>query len=171
MAENGVYSEANMGSLNQAKIPWISRVSETSTAAQTALAQNDETRQASTDGNTHWVSQILSVPQGKERWVILSTSASHKLAQATMQRKATRAHAEWKKTCRRMGTHRCACETDAQAAREQEKKGKPFWLDVSHHVVARARHAGRGRPRTEDSPPTHEWHVVATVTINQLWRE
>src|SRR5258708_32559059 len=58
VADNGVYSEANMRILNQAQVKWISRVSETSTHAKTALAQSYETWQASEDGNTHWVSQI-----------------------------------------------------------------------------------------------------------------
>src|SRR5258708_24331186 len=63
VADNGVYSEANMRILNQAKVKWISRVSETSTNAKTALAQSYETWHTSKDGNTHWVSQIMNLPQ------------------------------------------------------------------------------------------------------------
>jgi transposase len=44
VADNGVSSEANMQTLNQAKVKWISRVSETSAAASAALAESYETR-------------------------------------------------------------------------------------------------------------------------------
>ena len=59
------------------------------------------------------------------------------------------------------------CETDAQAAIAQEKKGKPLWLDLSHELVAHARHASRGRPRKEEIPREVEWQIVTTVTLNQ----
>jgi hypothetical protein len=53
--------------LNQAQVKWISRVSETSAQAKAALAETYGTWQASEDGSTHWVSQIMSLPQGQER--------------------------------------------------------------------------------------------------------
>ncbi len=167
MADNGVYSEANMRTLNQAKMKWISRVSETSTQATAALAQSDETWQTSEDGSIHWVSQIMSLPQGKERWVIVYTTASQQRAQASLQRQVKQAQAAWEKKCWHLGNRRFACETDAQAAIDREKKGKPLWLDLSHELVVHARHASRGRPRKEDRPPKEEWQIVATVTINQ----
>jgi transposase len=167
VADNGVSSEANMRILNQAHVKWISRVSEISTPAKAALAQSDETWQSSEDGNTHWVSQVMSLPQGKERWVIVYTSASKLRAQASVQRQVKRAQAEWEKKCWHLGNRRFACETDAQTAMEREKKGQPTWLDIHHELVAHARHASRGRPRKEDSPLKEEWQIVATVTINQ----
>jgi len=167
VADNGVYSEANMRILNQAQVKWISRVSETSTHAKAALAQCYETWQSSEDGNTHWVSQVMSLPQGKERWVSVYTSASKLRAQASVQRQVKRAQAEWEKKCWHLGNRRFACETDAQTAMEREKKGQPAWLDIHHELVAHARHASRGRPRKEDSPLKEEWQIVATVTINQ----
>ena len=39
VADNGVYSEANMKQLNQAGVKWVSRVSETSTEAKTLIQQ------------------------------------------------------------------------------------------------------------------------------------
>ena len=167
VADNGIYSEANMRILNQAKVKWISRVSETSTVASAALEQAYETWQASEDGSTHWVSQIINLPQGKERWVIVYTSTSQKLAQASLQRQVTRAQAEWEKKCWHLSNRRFACETDAQAALERETKGKPLWLDLSSQVVAHARHVGRGRPRKQEHVLKEEWQIVAMVTINQ----
>lgn len=166
VVDNGGYSEANMRALNQAKVKWISRVSETSTDAKAALAHGYETWQVSEDGTTHWVSQIMNVPQGKERWVIVSTSASQRRAQACVQRKVTGTQAEWEKKCWHLGNRRFACETDAQTAREHEKKGQPAWLRIHHELVAHARHARCGRPR-KGAPLKEEWQIVATVAIIQ----
>src|SRR5260221_8730339 len=156
VADNGVYSEANMRILNQAKVKWISRVSETSSHAKAALAESYETWQASEDGQMHWVSRIMSLPQGKERWVIVYTSASQQREQLSMQRQVKRAQAEWERKCWHVGNRRFACESDARAAMERQKKGKPLWLDLSYALVAHTRHASRGRPRKEDAPIKEE---------------
>ena len=34
-------------------------------------------------------------------------------------------------------------------------------------VVAHPRHAGKGRPSKEASPVTHQWQIVATVSVDQ----
>jgi len=167
VADNGVYSEANMRVLNQAKVKWISRVSETSTDAKKMLAQRYGTWQASEDGGTHWVSQIVNLPQGQERWVIVYTSTSQLRAQASIQRQVKRAQSEWEKKCWHLGNRRFACETDAQAAVEREKKGQPVWLDFQCQLVAHTRQAKRGRPRQEERALKEEWQIVATITINQ----
>jgi len=77
------------------------------------------------------------------------------------------AQTSWERKCWHLGTRRFACEADARAALERELKGKPTWLEVPHVVVAHPRHAGKGRPRKDASPTTHQWQIVATVTINQ----
>lgn len=41
VADNGIYSEANMRRLNQAGIKWVSRVSETSTEAKQVLQEGE----------------------------------------------------------------------------------------------------------------------------------
>ncbi len=167
VADNGVYSEANMRQLNHAKVKWISRVSETSTLAKQALVASSETWQTSEDGTMHFDCRSMDLPQGSERWVIVRTKASEQRAQATLQRQVKRAQAEWEKTCWHLSNRRFACEADATAALEREKKGKPAWLDLLSDVVAHAHHEGRGRPRKDASPLAQQWQVVASVTINQ----
>lgn len=153
VADNGISSEANRRHLNQAKVKWISWVSETSTQAEQALAASSETWQTTDDGSMHFDSRIMSLPQGQERWVIVHTSASERRAQATLQRQVTRAQAEWEKKCWHLGNHRFACEADATAALEREKKGKLAWLNLPTQLVAHARHKSPGRPRKDASPP------------------
>jgi transposase len=167
VADNGVYSEANIRYLNQAKVPWISRVSETSTEARNAIPASSETWQVSEGGTMHWVCRIMSLPQGKERWVVVYTPASQQHAQASLQRQVQRTQTAWEKKCWHLGHRRFACEADAQAAVERENKGKPAWLNLHTQLVPHARHGSRGRPRKDASPSTQQWQLVATVTINQ----
>jgi transposase len=167
VADNGIYSEANMRQLNAAGVKWISRVSETSTEAKMVLQEGSQDWQRSEDGSIQWFCRQMELPQGSERWVIVRTSASEQRAQASLQRQVSRAQASWERKCWHLGTRRFACEADARAALERELKGKPAWVQIHSDVVAHPRHAGKGRPRKEASPVTYQWQIMATVTVNQ----
>jgi transposase len=167
VADNGVYSEPNIRSLNQAGVKWISRVSETSTEAKTVLREGSEQWQHAEDGTVHWFTRQMTLPQGQERWVVVRTAAAQQRAHATVQRQVSRAQASWEQKCWHLGKRRFACEADAQATLERELKGLPAWLEVHSEVVAHARHTGKGRPRKGASPATQQWQIVATVTVNQ----
>ena len=69
VADSGIYSEANMRRFNEAKIRWISRVPETSTQAKAVVEMAAERAEwhDSEDGQTHWFTQTMSLPQGQER--------------------------------------------------------------------------------------------------------
>src|SRR5713101_7395217 len=167
VADNGIYSESNMRQLNAAGVKWVSRVSETSTEAKTVLQEGSQDWQRSEDGSIQWYRRVMTLLQGSERWVIIRTPASQQRAHLTLQRQVSRAQASWERKCWHLSNQHFACEADARAALERELKGKPMWLEVHHDFVAHPRHAGKGRPRKEASPATHQWQIVATVTVNQ----
>ncbi len=164
VADNGIYSEANMRQLNAAG---VSRVSETSTEAKRVLQEGSQDWHRSEDGSIAWFCRQMELPQGSERWVIVRTATSEQRAQAALQRQVSRAVASWERKCWHLGTRRFACEADARAALERELKGKPTWVEIHSDVVAHPRHAGMGRPRKEASPAAHQWQIVATATVNQ----
>jgi transposase len=167
VADNGVYSEANIKQLNQAAVKWVSRVSETSTEAKALLQEGSQTWQQSEDGTVHWFRRERELPQGRERWVVVYTQTSLQRAQQTLQRQVNKAQTTWEQTCWHLGNRRFACEADAQAAAARELKEKPAWLDIHHALVGHPQYAGKGRPRTDASPVGHQWQIVATVTVNQ----
>ena len=84
--DSGGYSEANMKSYNDAKIWWVSRVPETSTAAKNALEEVEEQWQALPDGSGEYVVRRMDLPQGKERWVIVRTSAQMQASKEQMEK-------------------------------------------------------------------------------------
>ena len=109
----------------------------------------------------------MSLPQGTERWVIVRTQASQQRAQATLQRQVSKASANWQQKCWHLSNRRLGCRADARAAFERELKGKPPWLEVQSELLAYPRHAGKGRPRKDVSPSTHQWAIKATVGVKK----
>src|SRR5260370_19663688 len=109
----------------------------------------------------------MSFPQANERWLMVRTQARQQRAQVSLQRQVTTAQASWERKCWHLSNRRFACEADARAALERELKGKPTGLEVRSDVVAHPRHAGKGRPRKEASPTTHQCQIVVTVTVHQ----
>ncbi len=99
VADNGVYSETNITQLNQAGVKWVSRVSETLTEAKTIVQEGSETWQQSADGTVHWFSRGLTLPQGRERWVVVYTQTSLQRAQQTLQRQVSKAQTTWEQKC------------------------------------------------------------------------
>jgi len=157
-----------MRRLNQAGVKWISRVSETLTEAKTLLAEGSENWQQSVDGTTHWFSRQMSLPQGRERWVVAYSQASVERVRQTMQRQVSKAQSKWEQTCWHFSNRRFACEADAHAALERELKGKPRWLEVHSEIIAHAQYGGKGRPRKDASPSSYQWQLVVTVSVNFL---
>ena len=165
--DSGAYSEANMRRFNEAGIRWISRVPETSKEAKAIVQAEGANWQDSADGQTHWFSQILSLPQGQERWVVVRTTAGEARAHTTLKRQVDKAEQSWTHKLWHLSNQRFACEADAQSALTRELKGLPAWLQVQSELVSYGRHTGKGRPRKGTSPTTAQWQIKATVTINQ----
>jgi transposase len=167
VADGAIYSVANMTRLNALGIPWTSRVPGTSVEAKAALSRTDVAWQRSADGTTSWWSQTLSLPQGEERWVIVRTQAGEGQARAKVHRAVDKAQQEWKQRLWHLSHQDFACEADAVAALERERKELPAWLEVRGQVVAQPRYATKGRPRQGAAPVASVWHLQAQVSINQ----
>jgi transposase len=101
VADSGLYSAENMTRLNAGGVHWVSRVPETSTAAQGLVQERLDTLdgwQSSPDGTRQWWSQdLLDLPQGAERWIVVRTQEGEERARATVQRQAERDQQTWEK--------------------------------------------------------------------------
>ena len=122
--DSGGYSEANMTSYNEAKICWISRVPETSTAAKTAV-EEDEQWHALSDGSGEYVVRTMDLPQGKERWVIVRTHAQLHATQEQMEKQGKKTQQAWEKRLWHLSTQAFACETDARRPGTRPSKANP----------------------------------------------
>src|SRR5437660_6399462 len=158
--ESGGYSEANMKSYNEAKIWWISRVPETSTAAKTALEDVDEQWHPLSDGSGEYVVRMMDLPQGKERWVIVRTSAQMQATQEQMENKVKKTQQAWEKRLWHLSKQAFACANDAQQAWNQAMKGKPSWLMATFTVKEQGQYQQRGRPKKEAIPDQTAWYLM-----------
>src|SRR5713226_6695808 len=165
--DSGGYSEANMKSYNEAKICWISRVPETSTAAKTALEEGEEQWQPLSDGSGEYVVRTMELPQGKERWVIVRTHAQVKATQEQMEKQVKKTQQEWEKRLWHLSTQTFGCQTDARTAWEKALKGKPSWLMATFTLKEQKQYQQRGRPKKEATPDQTLWSLVPTLAVDQ----
>jgi len=165
--DSGGYSQANMKSYNDAKIWWISRVPETSTAAKTALEDVEELWQALSDGSGDYVERTMELPQGKERWVIVRTKVQVQAAQEQMENKVKKTQQEWEKRLWHFSNQAFACETDAHHAWEKALKGKPSWLLATFTLKEQGQYQQRGRPKKEAAPDHTAWYLVPQLEVDQ----
>jgi transposase len=165
--DSGGYSEANMKSYNQAKIWWISRVPETSTAAKQALEEEPEQWQVLSDGSGEYVVRTMELPQGKERWVIVRTHAQLQATQEQMDKQVKKTRQEWEKRLWHLSTQTFGCETDARTAWDKALKGKPSWLMATFTLKAQQQYQQRGRPKRGSAPDQTVWSLLPTLAVDQ----
>jgi transposase len=166
--DSGGYSEANMKSYNAAKITWVSRVPETSTAAKQALEEAEKERwQPLADGTGSFVVRLMDLPQGKERWVIVRTDAQMQATQEQMEKKIQKTQQEWEKRLWHLCNQPFACERDAQQAWAAAIKGKPSWLIATSTCKEQAQYRQRGRPKKEATPDQLVWSLVPHLKVDQ----
>jgi len=166
--DSGGYSEANMKSDNEAKIRCITRVPETSTAAKTALQEEYEQWQPLSDGSGDSVARTMDLPQGKERWIIVRPHARLLAAKKQMEKKVKKMQEKWEKKLWHLSVRSFSCEKDAEEAWKQAMKGKPSWLVTTFTLESEARHAHPGKPKKDATPQKIVWHLVPTVSIDEL---
>jgi transposase len=156
-----------MKQLNQAGVKWVSRVSETLNEAKSLLQESSQNWQQSEDGTLHWFSREVRLPQGNERWVVVRTRASLQRARQTLQRQVSKVQTSWEQKMWHLSKQRFACEADARAVLERERKGKPVWLELHSELVAHPHYASPGRPHKDASPASQQWQMTTTVRVNQ----
>ncbi|HEX3640961.1 MAG TPA: IS1634 family transposase [Ktedonobacteraceae bacterium] len=165
--DSGGYSEANVKSYNDAKMLWISRVPETSTAAKTALEEEYDQWNPLSDGSGDSVVRLMDLPQGKERWIIVRPHARLLAANKQMEKKVKKTQEHWEKRLGHLSNQDFACQNDAQQAFKQTMKGKPSWLVATFTLRSEARYLRRGKPKKDALPDKTVWRLMPTVSIDQ----
>lgn len=173
VADSGLYSAENMSQLNAAGVQWVSRVPETSTAAQALVQERLDTArqtadgwQHSADGTRHWWSRPQpDLAQGPERWIVVRTQEGEERARATLERQAERDQVTWAKRLWHLGNQTFACQPDAEAALAKTCQRLPPWFRVQTAVTSRPTYPTRGRPRKDAATSaTVVWQIQASVT-------
>lgn len=167
VADSGLDSAANMLTLNQAQVRWVSRVPETSTEAKAAVIQPEEAWQSSADGTRSIVVLQKRLSQEPERWIVVRSADGVKRALQTARLQAAKQVEAWTKKVWHVSTKAFACQEDAQQAWQQSLKGLPQWLDVSMNSTSTAVFEGRGRPTRDAEPTGQRWSITSTVCLKE----
>jgi transposase len=169
VAESGLYRAENITQLNAAGVPWVSRVPETSTAAQAMVQERLESPdawQSAANGACQWWSrQRRDLLQGPERWIVVRTHEGEERARATLQRQVDTTRDQWEKQLWHLSNQRFACQPDAQAALAHQLKQCPQWLSVQARLIPHPKQHRAGRPRQGTPPDRTEWQIQATVSV------
>jgi transposase len=170
VADSGLYSAENLAQLNAAQVQWVSRVPETSTAAQAIVQEHVETPQAwpwqhSADGTRHWWSRRQpALAQGAERWIVVRSQQGEERARAAVQRQADRDQIAWEKRLWHVGNQTFACRPDAEAALAKTCQRLPAWFSVASQLISHPTYPTRGRPRIgAATTATYVWQIQATL--------
>jgi transposase len=158
-----------MTHLNTAGVQWVSRVPETSTAAQTIVQERLATPaawQSSADGTRHWWSRtVTDLAQGAERWIVVRTQEGVERACTTVLRQADRDQANWEKRLWHLGNQTFACRPDAAPALAKTCQSLPAGFSVESRLTSRPTYPMRGRPRKDAATTaTPVWQIQATLT-------
>jgi transposase len=170
VADAGIYGEENMGRLARAGVEWVSRVPETSAAARSAKVDPEEPPdwRQSEDGRLRWYTRLMELPQGTERWVVVSSEERRKRTEKTFWRQVARQQEEWEKTLWHLGNRAFACEADAREALKEATKRLPEWLKVEKTTLSsHPRYAKGGRPAKDANPASIERRVKATLGVDR----
>ena len=164
VADSGLYSQANLTTLNTTGVSWVSRVPETTLLAQQAV-QAESVPWQTDDANTRqWWSQIVDVPQGPERWLIVRTNDGIQRVRATQQRQVTKEEQTWTQRLWHLGNQAFGCEADARVAFTKATQRCPVWMVIQAQIVSTGKQAMRGRPRKDGTLTlVNHWHIQATV--------
>jgi transposase len=131
-----------------------------------AVARTDAPWQATDDRATAWWSQIVTLPHGQERWVIVRTTEGEARARATFSRQATKLHAAWEKKLWHLTHERFACEADARAAGETLLHDLPPWLTAQIQLSPHPTYVGRGRPKAGALPTGSNWQITIALQVD-----
>ena len=169
VADAGIYGEENMLRLARAGVEWVSRVPETSAAARSTIDPEEPPDwQQSADGRLRWYTRLMELPQGTERWVVVSSEQRRKRTEKTFWRQVARQQEEWEKKLWHLGNRAFACEADAREALREATKRLPEWLEVGKTTLSsRPRYAKGGRPSKEAKPMSIERRIKATLGIDR----
>lgn len=167
VADSGLYSEANMKRLGEAKVRWVARVPETSTEAKRVIEPFAQDWQVCADKQMRWHTRQVELPQGRERWVVVSTASGEQRAKQTMERKLVREQEKWEKVLWHLGNREFACEADARAALLQATKQLPGWFTLNSTMISRPRYGKVGKPGKDAVPESVVWQAEAKLGVDR----
>lgn len=159
VADSTLYSEANLATLAQTSMKWITRVPATVGDAHAVLAHADPHTMASIQEGYRY-QEIRSTYGGVEqRWVLLYSAPRQSQAQRTVDKQLRQQSDTESKALKKLSSLTFACEADARQALSAFAQNLQATFLATSTVRPMPRYGKRGRPRPGVQPD----HVVYQI--------
>ncbi|MCB1826757.1 MAG: IS1634 family transposase, partial [Candidatus Competibacteraceae bacterium] len=164
VADSALYNAETLRELDDTV--WISRVPETlGTAREMPHAVTDELMQAEAALTYRAVGVVYAGL--RQRWLIVFSRQARQRAEKTLQRQHLKQSEAERKAFDALCRQGFACEADAQAALDAFAQGLKLTTVVEGGIVARTRHAQKGRP-AKGQMPTVVRHAITGQFASRL---
>jgi transposase len=146
---------------------WLTRVPETVGEARELVSKADEEIPWQEGGNGYKHAAFVSHHGGMEqRWLLVYSEQAYAREKKTLERNLEKKEAALKKVIWHLGNEVFGCDKDAQRGIENLKAKYPLY-HVSGEVVPVLKYAGRGKPRTGETPVIKGYKVDLVLERNE----
>src|SRR5262245_3989218 len=152
VADSALYSEANLRTLAQTAIKWITRVPATVGEAQVALAQADPLAMVPLQEGYRYHASTSTYGSVEQRWVLIYSEARQPQAQRTVDKQLRQQTDKEVKAFTALCHTTFACEADARQALAAFVQTLQATFLAASTVRATPRYDKRGRPGKGRSP-------------------
>ena len=145
---------------------WLTRIPETSKAAQEALHCVKTEAMARLDDN-YRIFPLCSLYGGvKQKWLVVYSQAAFERENQALDRRIEKAYASAEQAFRQLSRQIFACEADATTALQQFQKSLK-WHTLTAQLQCVKHYENAGRP-AKNAVPTHlEWRIEGALAANQ----
>ena len=167
VADSALYSEANLASLAQTEMKWITRVPATLSEAQAVLGSaNPQAMAPLTEGYRY---QALTSTYGgvAQRWVLIYSEPRQPQAQRSVDKQLHKQSDQEGKAFQQLCGTTFACEADARQALATFEQDLQVTFLTTSAVRATPRYGKRGRPR-QGVPPDQVVYQIEGALASSL---
>ena len=162
--DSASYSKKTVG--DWGKIRWLTRVPETSKAAQEAL-RCIKTEEMEVLDDNYRIFPLCSLYGGvKQRWLVVYSHAAFESENKALERQVEKAYESGNKKLNLLSRQTFGCESDAQKALQQLQDSLK-WHTLTPKLNCIKHYEQAGRPPKNAVPTYLEWRIEGYLTANE----
>jgi transposase len=171
VADSALYSAANLATLAQTEMQWITRVPATVSEAQVVLGSVKPQAMAPLAEGYRY--QALTSPSGgmAQRWVLIYSEPRQPQAQRSVAQQLRKQSTQESKAFQQLCSTPFACEADARQALATFVQDLQGTFLTTSAVRATPRYGKRGRPRQDAQPAQVVYQIEGAVASSLAMRQ
>ena len=171
VADSALYSAANLQTLAQTAMKWISRVPATLSEAQATLAQVDPQALAPLTEGYRYAESTSTYGGVEQRWVLMYSEPRQAQVQRTIDKQLHKQSDKEVKAFQHLCRTTFACEADARQALGTFEQALQATFLSARTVCALSRYSKRGRPRQGVQPDQVVYQIDGALASSLAARQ